>query len=132
MQAVILAGGEGKRMQPLTFDRPKPLIEVAGKPILEHIIDALPEEIDEVIIVIGYKGEMIRERLGDSYGGRAIKYVHQWMQAGTAHALSIARPLLKGPFLFMYGDDIHGPEALKESVKHQYSILAAPHPEAPC
>lgn len=127
MQAVILAAGEGKRMQPLTFERPKPLIEVAGKPIIEHIIDALPEEIDEVIVVIGYKGQMIKDRLGESYGGRKITYVHQWMAAGTAHALSIARPLIKGRFLFMYGDDIHGAEALKETLKHPYSILAAPH-----
>ena len=116
-------------MQPLTFERPKPLIEVAGKPIIEHILDALPEEIDEVIIVIGYKGDMIKKRLGDSYGGRKLIYVHQWMAAGTAHALSIARPFLKGRFLFMYGDDIHGAEALKEAMKHPYSILAAPHAE---
>lgn len=129
MQAVILAAGEGKRMHPLTFERPKPLIEVSGKPIIEHILDALPEEIDEVIIVIGYKGQMIKDRLGDSYGGKKLIYVHQWMAAGTAHALSVARPFLKGRFLFMYGDDIHGAEALKETVKHQYSILAAPHPE---
>ncbi len=129
MQAVILAAGEGKRMRPLTLEKPKPLIEVNGKPIIEHIIDALPEEIDEVIVVIGYKGHMIQERLGDEYGGRRILYVHQWMPAGTAHALSIARPLLKGRFLFMYGDDIHGAEALKETIKHPYSILAAPHAE---
>ncbi|MBU1293149.1 NTP transferase domain-containing protein [Patescibacteria group bacterium] len=129
MQAVILAAGEGKRMRPLTLDTPKPLIEINGKPIIEYIIDALPEEVDEVIVVVGYKGEMIRERLGDSYAGRRIQYVHQWMPAGTAHALSIARPLLKGRFLFMYGDDIHGAEALMEATKHPYSLLAAPHAE---
>ena len=56
MQAVILAAGEGKRMRPLTLERPKPLIEVAGRPILEHIIDALPREVDEIILVVGYKG----------------------------------------------------------------------------
>jgi bifunctional UDP-N-acetylglucosamine pyrophosphorylase/glucosamine-1-phosphate N-acetyltransferase len=129
MQAVILAAGEGKRMRPLTLELPKPLIKVAGKPILEHIIDALPEEIDEVIVIVGYKGKMIEDHLGDSYGGRRIRYVHQWMPAGTAHALSIARPLINGPFLFMYGDDIHGADAIKEAMKHKYSILAAPHKE---
>lgn len=100
-----------------------------GSLIIEHIIDALPESIDEVIVVIGYKGEMIQERLGNEYHGRKITYVHQWMPAGTAHALSIARPLLKGRFLFMFGDDIHGAEALEKTVQHPYSILAAPHPE---
>lgn len=129
MQAVIIVAGEGTRMRPLTLDKPKPLIEVAGKPILEHIMDVLPKEIEEIILVIGYKGEMIRERYGSSYKGIPIRYVHQWMPAGTAHALSIARPFLKGRFLFLYGDDIHGAEALAEIVKHPLGILAASHPE---
>ncbi len=129
MQAVILAAGEGKRMQPLTFERPKPLLPVAGKPIIEHILDALPPEVDEVIIVIGYKGDMIKEHLGNSYHGKKITYVFQWMPAGTAHALSIARPFLKDRFLFMFGDDIHGAEALAEIVKHPLGILATQHPE---
>lgn len=116
-------------MHPLTLERPKPLIEVAGKPVLEHIMDALPEEVTEIILVIGYKGEMIRARYGDSYKGRSISYVHQWMASGTAHALSVARPLLNGRFLFMYGDDIHGAEALAEIVKHPLGILAATHSE---
>jgi bifunctional UDP-N-acetylglucosamine pyrophosphorylase/glucosamine-1-phosphate N-acetyltransferase len=129
MQAVIMAAGVGKRMQPLTLDRPKPLIEVAGKPLIEHVIDALPKEIDEVIIVIGYKGEMIKERLGESHAGKKISYVYQWMPAGTAHALSVARPFLKGRFLLLNADDIHGPEAIEEALKHPNSILAARHPE---
>jgi bifunctional UDP-N-acetylglucosamine pyrophosphorylase/glucosamine-1-phosphate N-acetyltransferase len=127
MQAVILVAGEGTRMRPLTLEKPKPLIEVAGKPILEHIMDALPSEVDEIILVVGYKAEMIMERYGDSYKGIPIRYVHQWMPAGTAHALSIARPFLNGRFLFMYGDDIHGREALAEIVKHPLGILAARH-----
>ena len=127
MQAVILAAGEGTRMRPLTLERPKPLIEVSGRPILEHILDALPPEVEEVIIVVGYKGDMIRKHLGDAYNGRAIRYVHQWMPAGTAHALSVARPFITGKFLFLNGDDIHGPEALAEAIKHQYAIVAAPH-----
>jgi bifunctional UDP-N-acetylglucosamine pyrophosphorylase/glucosamine-1-phosphate N-acetyltransferase len=129
MQAVIMAAGVGKRMQPLTLDRPKPLIEVDGKPLIEHVIDALPKEIDEVIIVIGYKGEMIKEHLGDNYGGKKITYVYQWMPAGTAHSLSIARPFLNGRFLLLNADDIHGPNAILEALKHPLSILAATHPE---
>ena len=128
MQAVIMAAGEGKRMRPLTLVRPKPLIEVSGQPILEHILDALPPPIDEVIIVIGYKGDMIQEHLGDSYKGKKIRYVHQWMPAGTAHALSVARPLLSGKFLMMNADDIHGEEALQEAVSHPLAILVAEHP----
>lgn len=129
MKAVILVGGEGTRMRPLTLEKPKPLIEVAGKPILEHIMDALPPEINEIILVTGYKGHMIKERYGDSYKGTPLRYVHQWMPAGTAHALSIARPFLDGRFLFLFGDDIHGAEALAELVKHPLGMLAAFHPE---
>ncbi len=125
MQAVILAAGEGKRMRPLTLEKPKPLIEVSGKPIIEHVIEALPPEIDEVIVVIGYKGDMIRAHLGESFGGRSIRYVHQWMPAGTAHALSIARPFITGRFMFLNADDILGPEALKEALTHPLAILVA-------
>lgn len=128
MQAVILAAGQGKRMQPLTFERPKPLIEVAGKPLIEHVIDALPTEIDEVIVIVGYKGDMIKKHLGTSYGGHTITYVFQWMPAGTAHALSIARPFLSGRFLLLNADDIHGAPALAEMVKHPLSLLVSPHP----
>jgi bifunctional UDP-N-acetylglucosamine pyrophosphorylase/glucosamine-1-phosphate N-acetyltransferase len=116
-------------MQPLTFERPKPLIEVAGKPLIEHVLNALPPEIDELIIVTGYKGDMIKEYLGDSYNGLPIRYIHQWMQAGTAHALSLARPFLKGRFLLLNADDILGAEAIAESVKHPLSIMATPHKE---
>ncbi len=116
-------------MRPLTLERPKPLVLVAGKPIIEYVIDALPPEVDEVIVVIGYKGDMIRRHLGDSYGGRRIRYVHQWMAAGTAHALSLARPLLSGKFFMLNGDDILGQEALAEAAKHPLAILTATHTE---
>lgn len=129
MKAVIMAAGEGKRMRPLTLERPKPLIEVAGKPLIEHVLDALPPEVDEIIVVLGYKGDMIRERLGDSYKGRPLRYVHQWMQAGTAHALSLARPFLDGRFLLLNADDILGREAIEEALSHPLSIMAVRHDE---
>lgn len=129
MQAVILAAGEGKRMQPLTLERPKPLISVAGRPILEHIIDALPSEIDEIILVVGYKAEMIKEYVGDLYKGRAVKYVHA-EPLGTGYALAKAKSLLRGDrFLLMCGDDIHGSRALQEALAHPLALLAAMHEE---
>lgn len=127
MQAVIMAAGEGKRMRPLTLERPKPLIEILGKPIIVHVLEALPSEITELIIVVGYKGDMIKKYLGDSHKGRPITYVFQWMQAGTAHALSLACPFIKGKFLLLNADDILGPEALKKAVSYPLSILATPH-----
>ena len=65
MQAVILAAGEGVRLRPLTLERPKPLIKVDGKTLLEHNLDQLVGVIDEVILVIGYKGNMIKEYIGN-------------------------------------------------------------------
>ncbi|MFA5997951.1 MAG: nucleotidyltransferase family protein [Candidatus Paceibacterota bacterium] len=128
MQAVILAGGEGKRMRPLTLERPKPLVLVAGRPILEHIIDALPKEVNEIILVVGYKAEMIKQHFGDSYKDRRVSYVHQWMPAGTAHALSMAEPLLnEGRFVLLCADDLHGARAFEEALAHPLAILAARH-----
>lgn len=129
MQAVILAAGKGVRMLPLTLHRPKPLVEVAGKPIIEHILDALPPEVDDIIIVVGYKAEMIIDRFRDEYKGKSLRYVHQWMPAGTAHALSLARPFLSGKFLLLNADDIMGADALATAITHPLAILVAPHTE---
>lgn len=123
-----MAAGEGRRMRPLTLERPKPLVLVAGRPILEHIIDGLPREIDEIILVVGYMADMVKEYFGNAYEGRSIRYVHQWMPAGTAHALSMARPFLtQGRFLLMNADDLHGTRALEEAVAYPLSILVARH-----
>ncbi len=125
-----MAAGEGKRMRPLTLERPKPLIEVAGRPILEHILDALPREVDEVILIVGYKGQMIRDHFGETYNGRAIRYVFQWMPAGTAHALSVAEPVLRDePFFLLNADDLHGSEALTKMLDYPLALLAVTHPE---
>lgn len=127
MQAVILAAGEGKRMRPLTLARPKPMVEVAGKPLLARIIDALPSEIREVIIVVGYKKKAICDYFKNAYGGRRIVYVDQKEALGTGHALHQARPHIRGRFLFMFADDLHGPEDLRTALRHPLAILAARH-----
>jgi len=130
MQAVILAAGEGTRMRPLTLERPKPLILILGHPILEYIIDALPREVDEVILVVGYKADMIEEHFGDSYKGRRIRYVHQEKPEGTAHALKTAEPFLHNePFFLLNGDDIHGPATLKKTLSYPLALLAVTHPD---
>lgn len=117
-------------MRPLTLERPKPLVLVAGRPLLEHIIDALPKEVDEIILIVGYKAEMLKQHFGDVYNGRTIRYVHQWMPAGTAHALSMAEPLLRdGRFMLLCADDLHGAPALAEAIRHPLSIVVSEHAE---
>jgi len=77
MQAIILAAGKGTRLRPLTHKIPKTLVSVAGKPILEHTLQALPPQIKEVVLVVGYKGDHIKRHLGDTHAGRKIIYVQQ-------------------------------------------------------
>lgn len=119
MKAIILAAGQGVRMRPLTEDRPKQLVELKGKPLLDHILAALPEEISELIFVIGYRGEQLRKYYGDLYKEKPITYVEQTGEGkGTWYALSLCKPyLLEGErFFVMYADDLHGREGLKECV----------------
>ena len=108
MQCVILAAGKGTRLRPLTETIPKPLVPVAGTPLLDHIVSALPSSVDELIIVTGYLGEKIEQHCTDEYFGRKVTYVRQEEQLGTAHALWLCKHLLTDRFLFMFADDIHG------------------------
>ncbi|MDQ3018356.1 MAG: nucleotidyltransferase family protein [bacterium] len=124
MQAVILAAGKGLRLRPFTEHHPKPLIPVAGKPLLHYTIETLPEAVTEIIIVIGYLGEQIIENLGDNWEGKPITYVNQPDLSGTGNALLMAKPLLRGQFLVVNGDDLYSKEDLTDLAKHSYSILA--------
>ncbi len=117
MQAVILAAGRGIRMGKLSEATPKALLEVAGKTLLEHKLDALPPEVDEIIIVVGYMGGAIQRYLGGLYEGKRILYVMQEKQNGTAGALWAARQSLKDSFLVMYSDDIYAKEDIEAAVK---------------
>jgi len=124
MQCVILAAGKGTRMRPLTDEKPKPLVEVCGKPLLDHIVEAFPSAIKELIIVVGYKGEMIREYCGNEFHGRPVTYVEQADINGPAKALWLCKDLIKDRFLFMFADDIHGASDLARAVSYTRSILA--------
>jgi NDP-sugar pyrophosphorylase family protein len=119
-------------MRPLTDEKPKPLIEVCGKPLIEHVVGALPSQITELVLVVGYKAEQIKAHCGEEYLGKKVQYVTQAdFAGGTGDALRCAKDLVRGKFLFMYADDVHGPAALAEAVEHDHTILAAysDHPE---
>ncbi len=129
MQAVILAAGKGTRMQPLTLEKPKQLVELNGKPLIEHIVNLLPESITEVILVIGYKGDMLQSYCGNTFCGRNMQYVWQDEALGTAHALEQAKHLLKDSFLLMYGDDIIDTASIEKAIQHKNCLLAFEHPD---
>ncbi len=131
MQAVILAAGEGVRMRPLTLERPKPLIEVAGKTILEHVVRALPDEVDEIVLVVKYKQEMVRAYCGDTFLGKKVIYVEQGEKKGTAAALEYARPFLKERFMVTFADDLLAKKDLEQLIAHEHALLVCEqeHPE---
>lgn len=110
MQAVILAAGKGTRMGALTAETPKPMLLIHNRPVLEYILDALPQEITEVIVVVGYLGSVIQKHFGGTYKDKKILYVEQGALNGTAGALWAAKDVLTGRFLVMNGDDICMPE----------------------
>ncbi len=116
MQAVILAAGRGTRMGALTETVPKPLLEVCGKTLLEYQFDALPEEIDEVIVVVGYMGSVIQQKYGGFYKERKIFYVEQDVLDGTAGALWRAKDLLHDRFVVMMSDDIFAREDIEKCI----------------
>lgn len=121
---VILAGGKGTRLEPLTSTIPKPLIKVASKPILEHTLSSLSPYVDAFVIVVGYMSELVRAEFGDSFDGKPISYVIQDQQLGTGHALSITEKLIKTDSFFLtYGDDIYDPIIFTEAVKYDRCIV---------
>lgn len=125
MKAIILAAGEGIRMRPLTLDKPKPMVEVGGLPIIHHILSQLPPEIDEFIIVTGYLGKQIQDYLGDEFMGRKISYVWQKGKRGTYNALEQARHLLNNePFATFFSDDIIDKETIQELIKCSLAVIA--------
>jgi NDP-sugar pyrophosphorylase family protein len=106
MKAVILAAGEGNRMHPLTYTRPKVMLPIANRPILEHLLIELKKAgVNEFTLVVGYHAETIRQHFGDgSKWGVSIDYVTQRKQLGTAHAVKTVEGLVGDKFLLANGD----------------------------
>jgi len=133
VQGVVLAAGEGTRMRPLTYTRPKVMLPVANKPILEHLIIELKKAgLEEVVLVVGYRDETIRQHFGDGNSlGIDIKYVTQRKQLGTANALKSASHLLEDEFLMLNGDAIVNSEDIKKVISGKSMVLAVKEVENP-
>jgi len=117
MKAVIFAAGKSTRTYPLTLTRPKPLLPIANRPILAHQLEALSGLVDGVVVVVGYRGDMIRDRFGGAYGGIKLDYVEQDEQRGTGHALLQCAGMLDEPFIALNGDDLFDPADLAALAK---------------
>ncbi|MDD5318175.1 MAG: sugar phosphate nucleotidyltransferase [Candidatus ainarchaeum sp.] len=119
MKAVILAAGEGRRMRPLTFTRPKCMIPIAGKPILEHVVEGVKAAgVRDVMIVVKYMGEKVRAHFGDGRDfGVKISYAEQGAKYGTAAAFASAKGFVDGEeFLGVAGDVVVDPGAIRKVV----------------
>ncbi|MGD6806655.1 MAG: bifunctional sugar-1-phosphate nucleotidylyltransferase/acetyltransferase [Candidatus Bathyarchaeia archaeon] len=118
MKAVILAAGAGERLQPLTATRPKHLLKVGGKPILQFCLESVKKAgLSEAIIITHYMGDAIRGYFGDGANvGLKLTYLEQPQILGTGNAAGIAEPYLHGDFVLIYGDLLFGADAVKEVV----------------
>ena len=108
MKAIILAAGEGNRMRPLTYTRPKVMLPLANRPIVEHLLtEAIKAGITEFIFVVGYHEEQVRDYFGDGKNWKVdIKYCTQRKQLGTADAVRMVEGSIDGNVLLMNGDNI--------------------------
>ena len=108
MKAVILAAGEGRRLEPLTDTRPKPMLAVANRPLLEHVVESVVAAgIEEIVLVVGYKRERIQSHFGDGDDwGIEIGYAIQEKQLGTGHAVLQAEDSIEDTFVVLNGDRV--------------------------
>ena len=139
MKAVILAAGEGSRLRPLTLTRPKHLIPVGERPLIEYLLEAIKQAgINEAFIVVHYKAEQMKRFLGDgSKYGLKVEYVDQAEMKGTADAIKALEPYVPEDFLLIYGDILTTSEAIKTVLESHgakkpavsMGIVEVEHPE---
>jgi bifunctional UDP-N-acetylglucosamine pyrophosphorylase/glucosamine-1-phosphate N-acetyltransferase len=119
MKAIILTAGEGTRMRPLTITKPKTMLQIGGKPILQYNIESLRDAgVDEITLVVGYHEEVIKNHFKDGTNmGVKINYVTQEDRLGTAHAIGSARKHVHGQFITLNGDIIVDPTLITDLIE---------------
>jgi len=124
-KAVILAGGKGTRLLPLTQKLPKTLIPILGKPIIEYILDRVVDiGIKEIIIVVGHYGEKIKRLVGYNYKGTSVKYITNpiYAQTNSTYSLYLTKDVVGKDFLVINADTIFNREILKYLVESDYEV----------
>ena len=132
-QAVILAAGEGQRLRPFTVNRPKVMLSIADKPILQYVVEALAENgVRNIVLVVGYRKEQIHDYMGTGEKfGVDIAYITQQKQLGTAHALSQARAVVEKEFLVLPGDNLIGADTIAHFASMKPGALLVKRVENP-
>ncbi|MCD2204883.1 sugar nucleotidyltransferase [Halobacterium sp. KA-6] len=122
MNAVVLAAGEGTRLRPRTADRPRPLVEVTGKPILTYCFETLLDlGTEDVAVVVGHEKDKIIDHSGDSFQALDIQYAHQSERLGLAHAVLTAEPYVTSDFVVLNGDNIYSANLSEVVAQHTES-----------
>lgn len=126
--AIVMAGGLGSRLRPLTNDTPKPLLPVGNRPILDHILGGLKAAgIEEVVLSLNYRGDQIRHHVGNgAQHGMRVNYVTEKQRLGTAGALSLLDPRPERPFLVMNGDlltNLNYAKLLRFQQENDYALV---------
>ena len=122
MQALVLAGGEGTRLRPLTYTTPKPVMPLAGRPFLSFMLDWLRGHgVEEVILSCGFMSEAVRRVLGDIYEGMRLRYVIEKQPLGTAGPVRLAldEGYLAERFLVLNGDVLTDMDLGAEVEQHE-------------
>jgi mannose-1-phosphate guanylyltransferase len=129
MQAIVLVGGEGTRLRPLTLTQPKPAIRLVDRPFIRFMIDWLARHgVDEVVMACGFRAELLREALGDGSGGDPqIHYVEEPEPLGTAGPIRLAadQGLLEDRFLALNGDVLTDLDLTALTAAHERNAAAA-------
>ncbi len=120
-KALILAGGKGERLKPITNEMPKPMVPLQGKPILQHAIDLMKKHgITDIYLSIGYKGDKIQEYFGDgSRLGVNITYIKEKEPLGTAGPLRLAKKYLNETFVMCNADELKNIDLLDMFLYHK-------------
>lgn len=139
LKAVVLAAGEGRRLRPITLTRPKHMIPIGGRPLLEHHLLSLRDSgIKETLLVVNYKSDQIKGYFEDGSNlGIKIEYIRQKETGGTADAFALAEDYVNGDFLATYGDLLISSEVvrsaldlhLRESPAATLTTVEVEHPE---
>ena len=108
MKVVIPMAGYGTRLRPHTWSKPKPLVAVAGKPLLGHVLDTFAglSFVDEVIFIVGYLGQQVEDYVRQAYPDLRARYIEQREMLGQSHAIWLARQHLAGPMLMVFVDTL--------------------------
>jgi glucose-1-phosphate thymidylyltransferase len=122
--ALIPAAGSGVRLRPFTFTRPKPLVYVAGKPIMGHILDGLVGVVEEVTVIVGYMADKVEAYCLQAYGDTfTFNFVHQEDRLGLGHAVLQGRDSVPdGGLIITLGDEIFGMAYSEMLKKHNSAV----------